>query len=192
VLRGMILFSAVLGFGAMTYYVGRSHELVLPTQFPFFAFTVGLLLCVRLDFVPRALLGIALALPLVATRMSPGSEVARLRSHDRSYVEAFEAIRVQEREVLMIYPYADWIALQAGARNVAPFAHRGSIVLHAQVDEVAELAKRFPRVYGAFPPEVVAALTQQGFREVSRIRPPNAVVRAAAWDDFVVYEKTGP
>lgn len=193
--HAMLLFSSVLGFGAATYYVGRSHDVVLPTQFPFFALTNALLLFAMwserrtvLSLIPRALVGATLILPIVAL---PWPRTSRTTSS--AYPEGFDVIARELTEsrgstVIIAYPYADLLAARAGVHNAFPYAHSGSIALHAQVEEVAALARRrgITRLYGSFPPELVNAL---GLRVVRTIRPPNATLRAAGFEDFRVFER---
>jgi hypothetical protein len=188
--NGLLLYFGVFGCGAMMYYVGRSHHLVLISVFSpwacaflLLAYALGRAILERKEPVgvlhflhaPALLLGLGLLLCVWQIRSFPNPvhQVARLQMRgakpwpdiDR-IVEFVRAHAACGENVIITYPYGHLIAYEAKVNNVFPFAQGESLILRAQVDRVMEAMGHHGvmRVFGVFEPELADALTRQGFR----------------------------
>ncbi|HET8541999.1 MAG TPA: hypothetical protein VFL83_19135 [Anaeromyxobacter sp.] len=161
-LAGVLVYGSVFGAGALGYYVGRSHQAVLPAVFAAWGSVLALLSWlalrgaarawggVRVGAVP-ALLGLgALALcagealphPFPeATLYEPGS---RLGVDKVRYVVGAPAAAARLRaltspgeKVMVSLPAGHLVAELAGVENVFPFAEWDSCIVVGQVAEVA-------------------------------------------------------
>ena len=175
VLSGVLLQASIFGAGALGYYVGRSHQAVLPAVFAAWAGVLVLLSWLairavwparaghRLGIVP-ALLGVG-ALALCAgealpypfpneTLNPPGSRMGADKV--RYVVEApASAARLRERtspgeRVMIAYPAGHLVARLAGVDNVFPFAEWDSCIVVGQIEEIARRirANRVTRYFG--------------------------------------------
>ena len=152
----------------MAYFAVRSFTEVLPGLFPLAGFTLAVLLLtssspppsavplrerlLRGEWIPRALVAFGLGLAAISVgRLPSPAETPRHLAADserirRPWREAVERIRretTRGEAVLVIAPWGDAVAREAGARNVFPFAYAASLVsARTQVPIVLEAVER--------------------------------------------------
>jgi len=191
----LLLYFGVFGSGALMYYVGRSHHVVLITVFSSWACAFVLLAyalagelfgrSAPASFLqglhPRGLLiglGLLLCICQVKAFPNPVHQIARLRMRggapwpniDPMMQFVRDHARAREK-VMIIYPYGHLIAYQANVINVFPFVQGESLILRCQVDQVMDTIKRseIVRVFGSFEPELAEALARFGFQPTGRV-----------------------
>tara|TARA_B110001454_G_scaffold219057_1_gene249638 strand:- start:81087 stop:83141 length:2055 start_codon:yes stop_codon:yes gene_type:complete len=164
----LLSYLGIFGPGAMMYYVGRSHPLVLISIFPIWALTVMVLgwiyfeyftklktiKNVYLSIVPMAILLFFYFLFFTQILKMPSliSELKRYQEHDRknAVIESVEEIKAiiqpkiaKKENVLLLFPYGDLVAQELGVRNVSPYSLVYSIFLKTQILQMMEAAKKY-------------------------------------------------
>jgi hypothetical protein len=155
-------YSSVFGLGAASYYVGRSHPLVLIAIFCAWALCSATLTIEVLGRLPRIVDGglrtrMLYAIPAAAlvglsvlftTTLSGADVVAgqpeRLSAADAPKIFAARDMRAFVREctvpgesVMLMSPLGHWIAADAGLQNYFPYNQAASVVTRQQVSVVA-------------------------------------------------------
>lgn len=157
VLTAMLGWSGIFGFGAGSYFAGRSHPEVLIDLFSAWALALVLLLVVavraiaarpsRLPSVAElaVLAGVGLAACSVAQTPTPWSQVARLRDAapppaylDREFAQFVARETSPGERVAIIVTAGNWIAHEAGVRNVAPYIGFDWMPLKRQLGETLD------------------------------------------------------
>jgi hypothetical protein len=149
---GMLVWSAIFGLGAGTYYVGRSHPDVLIDIFSAWALALTLLVVVAVRAIaarpsrrPTAielavLFGFGLATCSIAQTPAPWSQIQRLQqttdvpAYRDNPVEQFVASRTHRGEhVAILNPGGHRIAYDLGLVNVSPYSSSEAIVTYHQL-----------------------------------------------------------
>jgi hypothetical protein len=159
---GMLAYGSIAGFGAFTYYIGRSHPSVIVNIYSAWAFVVALLTHrILIDMrearlsttadggnsiwaIPTvAVLALCSALlPLSLEFPKVGDEMKRLSYRAGAHADQRPArlaslirkyVRKSEPTVI-IYPDAHWLAIRASVQNVFPYAHPLSLLVKAQLE----------------------------------------------------------
>ncbi len=208
--NGMLAYGGVAGFGAMTYYIGRSHSSVLVAILCAWLFVVvqlalrawrdwrrlaqpdGTPWFHRLGLPSSALLVLCLLLAHEAVHYPNPVVQAQRIAHSATAADDSEVdilalitkyVPPDERTVI-VSPRAHWLALRAGVNNEFPFAHSLSLLVKPQVDVVMDTVAKLPAdrqlVLGAVPAEMASALRAAGFAAVEAQR------------DFVVWARPAP
>lgn len=187
----VLAYVTVFACGTFAYFVGRSHSEVLVSQFGPWALTLLLVAGGLARAVPGRELGpgalvrrpaamaLLFLLTCVASRAtempSLAAEFTRL-AHPENRRPPYSTL-VSERAAFVrahlprgqatsiAAPDTHWIAALAGARDVFPFNHGGSIVTFAQLDLVRDEIERADvhHVFGVIRPEMAAMLRTAGF-----------------------------
>jgi hypothetical protein len=160
-LTGMLAWSAVFGFGAGAYFVGRSHPDVLIDLFSAWALALVLLVAAvaravlarpvrRLTAAELAVLfGLGVAVCSIAQTATPWSQVRRL--DETTSVAAFVPTRTERfvaahthpgEHVLLIARLGHRIAYDVQVDDVMPYADTLSIPRRSQLDESIRVARR--------------------------------------------------
>jgi len=184
----MLMFGCVAGCGMAMYYVGRSHQYVLPAIFPAWYFVLALLSLKAADghgsqswlgrltsVVPLWLVVFhVLALGMLLDGVpSPLSQMKRLGSGSGEFLPSYDMLveltkkyAAPGEKVGIVSMYAHNLAISAGVDNVFPFAHKGSLLLKSQVRESMASFERnnVTKVFGMMPPELELALWEKGFK----------------------------
>jgi len=191
-LTALLAWSAVFGFGASSYFAGRSHPEVLISLFSAWMLSLSLLGIV----VVRALLsrdgrkpavaeiavvfGLALAACSLAQTPTPWSQLDRIRTAGppNSPIQRFDARRfvaeagaAPRERVLILIPMGHRIAYELRLVNVAPYVSMISMPAVEQLDEaLAALRKEGGRrvfaYLGQVTPEQQQAIEDAGFMRV--------------------------
>jgi hypothetical protein len=140
VLTGMLMWSGVFGFGAGSYYLGRSDPLDLITLFSAWAFALVLLAVPVLRALARShsrlptaaqlavVLGCAVAVCTVAQIPSPWGQVARLQRDgdplfkQRPLLAFVDRMTAPGETVAILMPLGHRLAYDLRIRSVAPYA----------------------------------------------------------------------
>lgn len=198
----LLAYTSVFGLGAGSYYVGRSHPMVLIAIFASWALCLVVLAaevgsCSReilaAPFSTRWLLAapsacLAGLFVLSASALSLDSFIFEQphRLTTQTAPKTFAAVDMEHfvadctrpgEDVMMIYPLGHRIAYDNGVSDHFPYNHPGSVVTTRQVAAVAHQlhANRVSAVFsGALRPELVAALNEMGYRQVLVRRPGTA------------------
>ena len=187
-LNGLLIFAAISGLGPLAYYMGRSHPHILRALGSSWGFALGLLTiaaCKDLkghrpwEWVTRpAMLGLVIGLGYCTLQIprlpNPMEEWRRLQQLPgpswkdlRTEVNLVKFHQRPGDTVVIYYPYAHLIAMEANVKNVNPYTGLNSILTHAQVRRLVETCDRHhvQRFYGCSGhPEIFTALTEAGFR----------------------------
>ncbi len=191
--NGLLLFAGVFGAGALMYYVGRSHWMVLAAVSPAWAFAFLLLAwscwedrsqCVSpLEFLGKLgpipvliAFGYWLCLSAAVQAPNPLHQVARLRaapSADEWIAPAalcdfVRSHAIPGEKVAVLHADGHLIATRAGVINAFPFTHPGSLILRAQLELAMDQLQKegVQRVFGTPEPEVAEELRRLGFERV--------------------------
>lgn len=152
-LAGLLLWSAVFGLGAGSYYVGRSIPEVLTNMFPAWALTVALLTVVAMRALAArrgrgplpielaCLFAFGLLVCSLAQTPSPIAQARRIaaggpRFLQRPETRAFVAANARAGEpVLMLTELGHLVAYRVGVRDVTPYTGSESIQTEEQLDD---------------------------------------------------------
>jgi len=195
-LTALLAWSAVFGFGASSYFAGRSHPEVLISLFSAWMLSLALLgIVVVRSLADRAgrrpavaevavLAGLALAVCSLAQTPTPWSQIDRIRTAGppNSPIQRFDARRfVAEagvapgERVLILIPMGHRIAYELGLVNVAPYVSMISMPAVEQLDEALavlreEGGRRVFAYLGQVTPEQQQAIQDAGFLRVHATR----------------------
>jgi hypothetical protein len=217
----LLAYSAVFGLGAGTYYVGRSHPLVLIALFSAWALCV-VVLAAEVGSRGREIL----AAPL-ATRWLLAAPSACLfglvvicgltlsfdgyifgqpqRLVSQTAPKTFAAVDMERfvadctrpgDDVMMIYPLGHRIAYDNGVFDHFPYNNPSSVVTTRQVMAVVDglRTNRLAAVFsGSLRPELVAALREEGYRRVLERLPISPAEKASArgTDSLTLWRTSG-
>jgi hypothetical protein len=191
-LTALLAWSAVFGFGASSYFAGRSHPEVLISLFSAWMLALSLLgisairaLVSRAGRRPAAaevavLAGLALAACSLAQTPTPWSQIDRIgrAGPPNSPIQRFDARRfvaeagaARGERVLILIPMGHRIAYELGLVNVAPYVSMISMPAVEQLDESLAALRREggARVFaylGQVTPEQQQAIQGAGFVRV--------------------------
>jgi hypothetical protein len=191
-LTAMLAWSAVFGFGASSYFAGRSHPEVLISLFSAWMLALSLLgivviraLAARSGRRPAVaevavLFGLAIAVCSLAQTPTPWSQLDRIRTAGppNSPIQRFDArafvaqAHVPRGErVLILIPMGHRIAYELGLVNVAPYVSMISMPAVEQLEEALAALRREGgrRVFaflGQVTPEQQQAIQDAGFVRV--------------------------
>jgi hypothetical protein len=200
VLTGMLMWSGVFGFGAGSYYVGRSDPLDLVTLLSAWGLALALLAVPVLRAVARSerrlptpaqlavVLGCALAVSTIVQIPSPWGQVARLQRTDEPIFKPPWLIALVDRvtapgdAVAILTPLGHRVAYEAHVRNVAPYALPEAMPDRAQLTTTMEAIRReHVRTVIVYNGDVGAnflpALERAGFRFRDQAGPVLALTR---------------
>jgi hypothetical protein len=191
-LTALLAWSAVFGFGASSYFAGRSHPEVLISLFSAWMLSLSLLgivviraLAARAGRRPAVaevavLFGLALGVCSLAQTPAPWAQLHRIRTAGppNSPIQRFDARRfVAEarpapgERALILIPMGHRIAYELGFVNVAPYVSMISMPAVEQLDEALAALRREGgrRVFaylGQVTPEQRQAIEDAGFVRV--------------------------
>ena len=191
-LTASLAWSAVFGFGASSYFAGRSHPEVLISLFSAWMLSLSLLgiVVVRASAARTGrrpsvaevavLLGLAIAVCSLAQTPTPWSQLDRIRTAgppnspiQRFDARAFvaEARPAPGERALILIPMGHRIAYELGFVNVAPYVSMISMPAVEQLDEALATLRREGgrRVFaylGQVTPQQQQAIQEAGFARV--------------------------
>lgn len=192
-LTGSLAYGSVFGFGASSYYVGRSHPEVLVALFSAWAFVLALLawdafVDLRRSGTPSTRTRALWAVPSVLVSahlflaVAPawelraiGEQVNRIAAsgmtpiHEDGQMVGYVRRHANPGETVMILvPLSHRIALRAGVRDAFPYNSIGSVVTQEQLRLVrrAMRAEQVRKVFTRLPQaaEVTELLVREGYR----------------------------
>ena len=197
-LNGTLAYSGVAGLGVLTYYVGRSHVLVLSAVFFAWAFCFSLLLyrewvewraisrrdrlSVRIVsglFLPLPLALMILTIPEMLQPPNPLEQYrlfkedgARIDRKHATLVAAISKYATQGQPTVISYANGHWLAIKAGVDNRFPFNHDSSVMLKEQLTLVMRAVDELPAgnrvVFGRAASPLGKELERRGFMETER------------------------
>jgi len=188
-LTAMLAWSAVFGFGASSYFAGRSHPEVLISLFSAWTLSLSLLGIVTFRALVRrggrrpavaevaVLAGLALAVCSLAQTPTPWSQIDRIGTAGppNSPIQRFDARRfvaeagaAQGERVLILIPMGHRIGYELGLVNVAPYVSMISMPAVEQLDEALAMlrdegGRRVFAFLGQVTPEQQQAIEEAGF-----------------------------
>ena len=191
-LTALLAWSAVFGFGASSYFAGRSHPEVLISLFSAWTLALSLLGIVAIRaLVERAgrrptvaevavLLGLGISVCSLAQTPTPWSQIDRIRTAGppNSPIQRFDARRFVAQagaqageRVLILIPMGHRIGYELGLVNVAPYVSMISMPAVEQLDEALralrdEGGRRVFAYLGQVTPEQQQAIQAAGFARV--------------------------
>jgi hypothetical protein len=172
VLTGALAYSGVFGLGAGSYYMGRSHPVVLVALFSVWALCGALLSLLSLRELARRPVRIAaltrksawaqvrlialiaatlgLAATAIAQVPAPWTQVTRIATTARPPVpynigQAVSFVRGAARRgeaLVLLAPLGHQIARDAGVKNVSPYSSSADILTYNQLSEVLDALRR--------------------------------------------------
>lgn len=191
---GLLAYSGVFGLGALAYYAGRSHPLVLVSIFP--AWGLALCLLAWEAWTSRSIvrssspwmrpfwripaLLVLFHVGLFLSTLPDQSLIFRqpARIAGASAPRIFEATAMKQlirdcagraERTMIFYPLGYRLAGQTGVQNFFPYNSPVSIVTAEQLGTIVKMAKR-QRVQSIFSgrlrPEIAQGLSDAGFRPV--------------------------
>jgi hypothetical protein len=196
--KGLLLYGGVFGCGALMYYVGRSHVLVLPAIFSAWAFPFLLLVWawwedsrplasprhfLRALSVPGLLLafGYTVIFSLGEDMPSLRKSMARLSGPAvpewpllSTPVKVVQQLAHPHEKVLVMSEHGFLIAHQAGVDNVFPFVQPGSVILRSQLALALRALEQHHvcRVFGRFAgilDDMIPELHHRGFQRTCEL-----------------------
>jgi hypothetical protein len=191
-LSALLAWSAVFGFGASSYFAGRSHPEVLISLFSAWMLSLSLLgivvvraLAARAGRRPAVaevavLFGLAIAVCSLAQTPTPWSQLDRIRTAGppNSPIQRFDARRfvaaagaLPGERVLILIPMGHRIAYELGLVNVAPYVSMISMPAVEQLHEALatlrrEGGRRIFAYLGQVTPEQQQAIERAGFARI--------------------------
>jgi len=174
-----LLFFGITSIGASTYYVGRSHDLVLPAIFLLLAFNSILFL--RLTFRernhpiyrPLFLVTITALALLIPETFRPVNPLQVFNYSDPSFLNSLEKTKAwveknvpKDSKPMFLIPFGNRIALETGRKNSSMYVESGSIILHLQMHQlIGKIKKEKPTHFLlAGLPEIIPYLKELGYK----------------------------
>lgn len=212
-----ILFSGVLGFGVSVYFVGRSHQWVLPCLFTFWMFTLCLLLWEAhlewknsisklkliekiIYFIPTNILifMFCLFVPQVFDYVPLSDQVNRLKYQDsdlinikQSLVSYIKSHNHENDALMVIFPYGHQLANEAGFYNEYPYAHQSSLLLKHHLEKVNEVIvkKNIKKIFGTITNDLKDELLKLGFKQKESFFIPSNILSLIEMKVFSYWER---
>lgn len=213
----IILFSGVMGFGTSVYFVGRSHELVLPSLFSYWMFTLCLLfgdisliwrnsiskLCFKFKLIyiiptKTIIFMFCIFIPHTFDYVPLASQIERFTSRDNELRNAQESfsqyikLHNQEKHSLMvIFPYGHQISHGAGFYNEFPFANQTSLLLKSHALKVVSIInkKNIRKIFGNIPYEIQNELIKLDFHHKESFKVHSGMLSVVGMDVFSFWER---